>query len=112
MYSGGGIGGFILPPILNRVIAGSNGNWRNGWWIFLGLAAIGAALVIFAVKEKPADLGQVPDGGAAADLAPGQKRAQRRLRDHRSVDFQRSHFLARVHSYVAVVRRNKLRILR
>jgi MFS family permease len=73
MYSGGGIGGFILPPVLNRVIANSNGNWRNGWWIFLALAAIGAALVILFVKEKPADMGQVPDGGAAADLAPGQK---------------------------------------
>ncbi len=74
MYSGGGIGGFILPPILNRVIAGSHGNWRNGWWIFLALGAIGASLVLFMVKEKPADMGQVPDGGAAADLAPGQKR--------------------------------------
>jgi len=74
MYSGGGIGGFILPPILNRVIAGSNGNWRNGWWIFLVLGAIGATLVIFVVKEKPADMDQVPDGGAAAELAPGAKR--------------------------------------
>ncbi len=36
MYSGGGIGGFILPPILDRVISRSHGNWRNGWWIFLG----------------------------------------------------------------------------
>jgi MFS family permease len=74
MYSGGGIGGFILPPVLNRVIASSHGNWRNGWWIFLVLGAIGAALVIFMVKEKPADIGQVPDGGAAADLAPGKTR--------------------------------------
>src|SRR6202044_2480091 len=76
MYSGGGIGGFILPPVLSRVIANSNGNWRNGWWNFFGLAAIGAALVIFMVKEKPADLGQVPDGGAEAELAPGQKRSK------------------------------------
>jgi MFS family permease len=50
---------------LNRVIANSHGNWRNGWWIFLALAAIGGALVILAVKEKPADVGQLPDGGAA-----------------------------------------------
>lgn len=74
MYSGGGIGGFILPPILNRVIANSHGNWRNGWWIFLVLAAIAAGLIFFTVKEKPADVGQVPDGGEAPALAPGQKR--------------------------------------
>lgn len=74
MYSGGGIGGFILPPVLNRVISSTNGNWRNGWWIFLGLAAIGATFVILFVKEKPADMGQLPDGGAETDLAPGKPR--------------------------------------
>jgi MFS family permease len=74
MYSGGGIGEFILPPFLNRVIASSHGNWRNGWWIFLALGAIAATLVIFAVKEKPADLGQLPDGGAEAELAPWKTR--------------------------------------
>jgi MFS family permease len=31
-------------------------------------------LVFFAVVEKPSDVGQVPDGGAAAELAPGKKR--------------------------------------
>jgi MFS family permease len=60
--------------VLNRVIASSHGNWRNGWWIFLVLGAIGAALVIFMVKEKPADMGQLPDGGAEAPLAPGKTR--------------------------------------
>lgn len=74
MYSGGGIGGFVLPPILNRVIANSHGNWRNGWWIFLALAAIGAVLVIFAVIEKPADVGQLPDGGATDETSPGRSR--------------------------------------
>jgi len=73
MYSGGGIGGFVLPPILNRVIANSHGNWRNGWWIFLALAAVGGALVIFAVVEKPADMGQLPDGGVD-DEATGKPR--------------------------------------
>ena len=110
MYSGGGIGGFILPPILNRVIANSNGNWRNGWWIFLALAAIGAALVIFMVKEKPADMGQVPDGGAAADLAAGTKAAQGRVRHHRSLDLQGSHLLARIHPDAGIVHRNQLRL--
>lgn len=74
MYSGGGIGGFILPPILDRVISRSHGNWRNGWWIFLVLAAIGAVFVFFLVKEKPSDMGQVPDGGTGDETTPGRPR--------------------------------------
>lgn len=74
MYSGGGIGGFILPPILDRVISRSHGNWRNGWWIFLVLAAIGAAFVIFFVKEKPSDMGQLPDGGVEEETTSGRPR--------------------------------------
>lgn len=74
MYSGGGIGGFILPPILNRMIAGSHGNWRVGWWFFLIVAAIAAGLIFFAVKEKPSDMGQVPDGGIDGEAAPGRPR--------------------------------------
>jgi len=74
MYSAGGVGGFVLPPLLNKLIAGSHGNWRMGWWFFLIMGAIGAAFVMLFVKEKPADMGQLPDGGAEAALAPGKKR--------------------------------------
>ena len=42
--------------------------------MFLALAAIGATFVILFVKEKPADIGQLPDSGAGSDLAPGKKR--------------------------------------
>ena len=74
MYSGGGVGGFILPPVLDRVIARSHGNWRNGWWIFLVVAVIAALLILFAVKEKPADMGQLPDGGAGNESSSGRPR--------------------------------------
>jgi MFS family permease len=77
MYSSGGIGGFILPPLLNRMIAGAHGNWRTGWWTFLILGAISAAIIALFVKEKPSDVGQLPDGGEPDELSTGPARRKR-----------------------------------
>jgi MFS family permease len=77
MYSSGGIGGFILPPLLNRMIASAGGNWRVGWWLLVALSALAAAIAFLFVKEKPSDIGQVPDGGAEPERpagAPPRKR--------------------------------------
>jgi MFS family permease len=74
MYSGGGVGGFILPPLLNRLIAGTHGNWRMAWWAFLVVGAVAALITFFFVKERPSDLGQLPDGG---ELAAGESRRKR-----------------------------------
>ncbi|HTR35275.1 MAG TPA: MFS transporter [Bryobacteraceae bacterium] len=74
MYSSGGVGGFILPPLLNRLIAGTHGNWRMAWWAFLVVGAIGALITLFFVKERPSDMGQLPDGG---ELAAGESRRKR-----------------------------------
>ncbi len=63
------IGGFIAPPVLIYIIESAHGNWRMAWWLMALLAAIGALLIALFVIESPADIGQVPDGGAgAADL--------------------------------------------
>lgn len=67
MYSSGGIGGFIAAPLLNSAIAHAGGNWRVGWWIVAGLAAISATASAIFVKERPSDLGQVPDGEMPED---------------------------------------------
>ncbi|HUA17430.1 MAG TPA: MFS transporter [Bryobacteraceae bacterium] len=74
MYSGGGVGGFLLPPLLNRLIAGTHGNWRMAWWAFLGVGAIAALITLFFVKERPSDLGQLPDGG---EVPAGESRGKR-----------------------------------
>jgi len=66
MYSSGGVGGFILPPLLNRLIANTNGNWRAGWWAFIVLGVIAALITVLFVKERPSDMGQLPDGGEVA----------------------------------------------
>jgi MFS family permease len=59
------VGGFIAAPLLNQVIALAKGNWRIGWWLIAAFSCIAAAIALRFSKEKPDDLGQQPDGGAA-----------------------------------------------
>jgi len=62
LLSGGGIGGFVAAKLLNGVILAAHGNWRMGWWVVAGLSALVAVIAAVFVKERPADLGQQPDG--------------------------------------------------
>jgi len=57
------VGGFLAAPLLNKVIAVSDGNWRMGWWLMASLSCVAAIISLVFVKEKPEDLGQLPDGG-------------------------------------------------
>lgn len=61
ILSAGGIGGAIAPPLLNAVIA-KTGDWRAGWWMFAGLAALSALVAFLFARDQPSDLGQHPDG--------------------------------------------------
>jgi MFS family permease len=67
ILSAGGIGGFVAARVLNRLIASFDGNWRVGWWLIAGMALISMLVAAIFVRERPADLGQLPDGGDAAD---------------------------------------------
>lgn len=59
-----GFGGFIAAPLLTNVLK-STGKW-NTCWLVVAIAAAAALLIdIFLVRNKPADMGQVPDGSSA-----------------------------------------------
>ena len=65
----GAVGGFIGPVIMNA-LSGS-GDWRPGWTL-VGAGAVAALLMsLFLVKDKPADIGEVPDGRAYAERHDG-----------------------------------------
>lgn len=59
---------FAFPLITNAVVGG--GNWRMGFYLISIVAAIALIVAAVFIKNKPADLGQVPDG--AVQAAPGQ----------------------------------------
>jgi MFS family permease len=80
LFVGLGVGGVIAPPLLNHVIAAAGGNWRAGWLIICGLSLLAALLAFCCVREKPSDLGQVPDG----ELKDPSKIVPARLSAHRA----------------------------
>ena len=77
ILSAGGIGGFIAARTLNSVITRFDGNWRAGWWLIAGMALVSIFIAALFVREKPADLGQLPDGGALDDAGRAAKHSGR-----------------------------------
>jgi MFS family permease len=66
LYSSGAIGGFVSGRLLDRVVTLYGGNWRAGWWLIAALSALACVVAALFVRESPAQLGQFPDGAAAA----------------------------------------------
>lgn len=84
LLSGGGFGGFVAARLLDSVIRAAHGNWRMGWWVVAGLSALATLVAAVFAKERPEDLGQLPDGGdsTARPEAARAWRAPSRLRVH------------------------------
>jgi MFS family permease len=57
-----GFAGFIGAPLMNKVLAANGGDWRQAWLIVAGIIVLGAIIAYIFVKERPEDLGQIPDG--------------------------------------------------
>ena len=61
-----GFAGFIGAPAMNQLIAANGGNWRLAWLVVTGIVVLSAIIAWFFVKERPQDIGQVPDGQEVA----------------------------------------------
>lgn len=70
MTAGGG-GGFIAPSLLNWAIDRSGGHWQAGWWLIAVLAAAAVLIALLLVRERPEDVGQLPDGDSALATPDG-----------------------------------------
>lgn len=55
-----GVGGFLAPPLLNKVIA--SGSWQTAWLFVAATSLLCAAIALIFLRNKPADLGQWADG--------------------------------------------------
>jgi cyanate permease len=62
VLSAAGIGGILAAPLLNKVISSSNNNWKLGWMVVAATAILSAAISAVAVRNKPEEMGQFPDG--------------------------------------------------
>ena len=61
----GGMGGFIFPPLTTSLIAAID--WRFTWLILAGITIVFGVIIggVFLVRNKPEDMGLMPDGATA-----------------------------------------------
>ncbi|MGC9325241.1 MAG: MFS transporter [Desulfomonilia bacterium] len=57
-----GIGGVVAAPSLNLLISTLSGNWRAAWLGVSVLCLVSVVMSVLCVRNRPSDLGQVPDG--------------------------------------------------
>ncbi len=57
-----GFAGFIGAPLMNKILAGNGGDWRQAWLIVAAIAVAAGVVAYLFVKERPEDLGQRVDG--------------------------------------------------
>lgn len=69
----GGLASFAAPLVVNNIIGASGGAWQSGWYLIAIFGIIIIPLALFVVKNRPADIGQEPDGGAGAAAGGAQK---------------------------------------
>lgn len=60
--SASGISGFVLSPLLDKMLRVGGGNWHVGWRIVAGAMVISGLIAFFFVKESPESMGQTVDG--------------------------------------------------
>jgi MFS family permease len=88
LMSAPGFGGFIVAPLIDKIIVAADGNWRAGWWLAALVACAAALLGFLFVRERPADIEQHPDGidPDAATSHETNARAARPLRSFISTE--------------------------
>jgi MFS family permease len=59
---GGALGGFFAPQAMSSIVLNMGENWRVGWFMMSIAAFVTILIAIFAVRNKPSDMGQYPDG--------------------------------------------------
>lgn len=75
LYSSGAIGGFLAVKYILPWAMEQGGTWRAGWWVIVALSGLAGVLALAFVRERPEDMGQLPDGeGGGVSGAPARKR--------------------------------------
>jgi MFS family permease len=85
VLGGGAIGGFVYPQIISNCITFFGNDWRVGWYVVAIACFIGAIVALMAVRNRPEELGQHPDGLSPEQLEQAAKNAKHELiRTYRS----------------------------
>ncbi|HXW61505.1 MAG TPA: MFS transporter [Candidatus Acidoferrales bacterium] len=68
--SASGISGFVLSPLLDKLLRAGGGNWHFGWRIVACAMVLSGLIAFLFVRESPESMGQTVDG------LPEQQQAQ------------------------------------
>jgi MFS family permease len=60
--SASGISGFVLSPLLDKLLREGGGNWHIGWRIVACAMVVSGLIAFLFVKESPEAMGQTVDG--------------------------------------------------
>jgi MFS family permease len=71
--SASGISGFVLSPLLDKLIREGGGNWHLGWRIVACAMVLSGLIAFFFVRESPQSVGQTPDGLPEAEQAQSSR---------------------------------------
>jgi MFS family permease len=75
VLSGSGVCGFVMAPLIDKLLRASGGNWHLGWQIVAAGAVLSGIIALLFIKERPEDLGQLPDGGVKDSGGKPEKHA-------------------------------------
>jgi len=84
VLGGGAVGGFLAPQIINWVVLRSGGNWRIGFLLIAIASLAGALVALLAVRNRPGDVGQHPDGVSPRSRADSSAERRRTARTYRT----------------------------
>lgn len=75
VLSGMGLGGLIWAIAISRLLQADH-SWRMIVFLFAGVALLSAVLTAIFVRNTPADLGQLPDGGHVSEVVGARRTYQ------------------------------------
>ena len=84
VLSAGGLGAFTATNLLNYVITAADGNWRAGWMVVMATSVFCAVIALLFIRNKPEDVGQVPDGIRVDETAVDENGAHSTTRTYHS----------------------------
>ncbi len=78
MFSGMGLGGLVWAITVSRLLQ-ANHSWRTIVFLFAAVGLLSAVLTAIFVRNRPADLGQLPDGGPAGEVVGTRRTYQTKV---------------------------------
>jgi MFS family permease len=81
---GGAVGGLLAPMAINWAVVRAGGNWRIGFLLIAIASLAGVAVALLAVRNRPGDVGQHPDGLRPEESSDGSSGPKRTARTYRT----------------------------